>query len=713
MKELEQAVLDEMFASQMRPVNLITFELDGLTLRYAASKTNVTFDGDTYTAKAFEYGDVLQTSEGQIGRVSVRMDNVGATLSAFAASYVFAGRTMFIYKVYRDALGAGANFEEVFRGKMEAPRFTNTLMELTATAGASLTRRYPHRIYQRLCPHTFGAGDCARELEGEVSGQGSIGNEKFEFVVGSEATDIGAYSGTVTDGTSTKIFDADDFIGHENDAWNGRQLTWISGVDNEGLFENIDDFDSTNGRFTFTVGFVGPPGTGDLFVIGAVFVGYRIQWKTGNNAGEFAQISSFVPHHNAFGGDAFFAVDAGDAFTADIEAGDTFIISNADLERAPLKQSDTLSATSSDDVTAIDNTRSEADDFWNFGKLTITNGAVTETRTVVTFVNSTSTFTVDLPYSFTPTSGDSYSVIAGCDKSWVACQARDVDELMANEGFEAADLRVWSYVNGLIDSLESEISKTIGSDTTKTTGNGYVDDEFNGRELRFTSPNSTNFRLSRDVSDFDAQAGKGKFTTVAFPDFMGLRATGSSTRDAPYDVEFVATDNTITRDNLTYTVEAAAKQGGAVGLNITAGAAQDFELGQTVLSGYEERDALTATASINIDNAATVTSITLKIYVMYDGSSRAWELLGSDSFNVATKGSWQTATISAIETDGAKVLKIIKFAIEGVALNGTVFIDDCSMTRNVVPYGPVADNTENFGGFIHIGREGDMPLVGI
>lgn len=711
MKTLTQAVLDEMFATQMRPVNLVTFELTGLTLRYAASKTNVTFDGDTYTARYFEYADVLQASNGQIGRVSLRIDNVGATISAFADGYDFAGRTMFIQKVYRDALGAAANFEEVFRGKMEAPRSTNTITEITATAGASLTRRYPHRIYQRLCPHTFGGTDCAREFEGTVSAQGTGGNEKYEFVCDSATVvNLGGFSGTATTGISTKKFTDDNFIGHENDAWNGRQLCWTSGT-NEGEFEDVDDFNSTAGRLEFTVGFSFQPVADETFVIGDVFVGYRVQWKTGTNAGEFALISQFVPNHATFGNDAFFAVLVGDAFTADIEVGDTFIVSNADIERAPLLQTGTLSATSTDSITAIDTAgRTEADDFWNYGTLTITNGAVTETRFITDWANGTKTWTVDLPYSFTPTSGDAYTAVGGCDKSWLACSARTGTEMLSNEGFEDTDLRDWAYESGTITEFKD--STTSMGDETKTTGNGYADDEFNGRSLHMVDWEEKNFGASQAITDFDAQAGEGVFTTDAFSNNLGLKHNGSKNIEASYDVVFVAADNGETRGNLTYTVEAAALQTGAVGLNITAGAAQDFELGQSITSGFDERDWFTASASINIDNAASATSITLKVLVHYQ-SGNDWVTLSSEAFAVGTKGSWQTVSTTATESDGAEVVKAVKFIIEGVQLNGTVFIDDCSLSRSFVPYGATEDNTENYGGFIHIGREGDMPLVGV
>ena len=104
MKTLSTAVQTQQSAQQKRPVNLVTIELDEATLRYAAAKTNVTFPaaGNTYTAKAISYGSVQTSVEGQIGRVTVKLDNTARDMAAYANNTKFKGRKLTIWKVYHD-----------------------------------------------------------------------------------------------------------------------------------------------------------------------------------------------------------------------------------------------------------------------------------------------------------------------------------------------------------------------------------------------------------------------------------------------------------------------------------------------------------------------------------------------------------------------------------------------------------------------------------
>lgn len=144
-KSLSANVLAQQAAQQKRPVNLVILSLDTGTLRYAASKQNVTFPtaGNVYTAKALTYSVVSTSIEGQMVRVTVRLDNTARDMFAYANSTPFKGRNLTIWKIWRDAVGAGADYEEIIDGTMEEPRFDYNWISIPVTSGTALGRKYP------------------------------------------------------------------------------------------------------------------------------------------------------------------------------------------------------------------------------------------------------------------------------------------------------------------------------------------------------------------------------------------------------------------------------------------------------------------------------------------------------------------------------------------------------------------------------------------
>ena len=144
-KNLSANVLAQQAAQEKRPVNLIIIELDTGTLRYAAAKQNFTFPtaGNVYTAKNLTY-DAVQTSlEGQVVRINIQLDNTARDMAAYHVSTSFKGKKITVWKVYRDAVAAGADYEEVFQGLMEEPSFDYSWIVIPATSGIPLGRKYP------------------------------------------------------------------------------------------------------------------------------------------------------------------------------------------------------------------------------------------------------------------------------------------------------------------------------------------------------------------------------------------------------------------------------------------------------------------------------------------------------------------------------------------------------------------------------------------
>jgi hypothetical protein len=73
--------------------------------------------------------------------------------------------------------------------------------------------------------------------------------------------------------------------------------------------------------------------------------------------------------------------------------------------------------------TLIDNALTQADDYWNYGKISITKSGVTYLRKVKDFDAATDKITLDIPLSVAIDNTTTYTVYKGCPKTWDACKA--------------------------------------------------------------------------------------------------------------------------------------------------------------------------------------------------------------------------------------------------------------------------------------------------
>jgi len=164
-KSHSTAVSAQLTASSRRPVNLFTLDLgSGVTLRFAASKTNVVFPaaGNTYTAKACSHDPVVNDYGNQVQRVTVRLGNTARDLTAYAEQIEFKGKTLFVWKIFRDASGT-TDYDVILSGTMEDPDFDYNWMSIPVVMGVSLSRQYPDRNYGISCPYKFGGTECNQD----------------------------------------------------------------------------------------------------------------------------------------------------------------------------------------------------------------------------------------------------------------------------------------------------------------------------------------------------------------------------------------------------------------------------------------------------------------------------------------------------------------------------------------------------------------------
>lgn len=88
-----------------------------------------------------------------------------------------------------------------------------------------------------------------------------------------------------------------------------------------------------------------------------------------------------------------------------------------DISQAPFRQSGTAHGSAD---TFTDPNRTEADNYWKHGRITITDSNDVYRRKVIAF--SGGTFTLDLPTRIAVAKDVSYTVQRGCDGSWDACR---------------------------------------------------------------------------------------------------------------------------------------------------------------------------------------------------------------------------------------------------------------------------------------------------
>lgn len=215
-KDLSYAVSQQLQARESQPIILMQIGLSSTTLFYAAEKNNVTFNGNTYTAKQIMFGGYSQSAEGQINRVNISVDNTARDISAFAMQENFDGRPLVILRVFRNAMSGSTDYMEIFRGSMEeTSNIKRPWFPITASSGKPLYQRALLEEYQRTCRRVFGDAECngvpATEYTAIVDDDCSVDNTANWAQDGDTLTfDTDHYEFAAT-GADKKFYSAADF----------------------------------------------------------------------------------------------------------------------------------------------------------------------------------------------------------------------------------------------------------------------------------------------------------------------------------------------------------------------------------------------------------------------------------------------------------------------------------------------------------------------
>ncbi len=230
-KDLPAQIITQLDATNKRPCLLFELGLAS-TIRFAAYKTNITFPtaGNVYTAKAIEVSNVQQSLEGQVGRVTIKFDNVIRDMAAYANNEDFQGKFLTIKRIYLDEVGDSSYYVEVFNGYMERPKeIGRHWLTVTATMGKPLNRKALSFAYQRMCPWIPGGTECNTD-------------SLFDLTVLTA-------SGTADSGSTTTL--VDNALTEVDDYWNhGEIVITKSGVN---YYRRVKDFDAGTDTITFDV----------------------------------------------------------------------------------------------------------------------------------------------------------------------------------------------------------------------------------------------------------------------------------------------------------------------------------------------------------------------------------------------------------------------------------------------------------------------------
>src|SRR3990167_6380613 len=220
---LPATVIAEMEKEESRPILLVEMGITGgVTLYYTNQNQDVCFPaisgGTLYSSKEMKLSNISTSSENQINRLTINLDNVSLDISYWITVGDFKNRPLVIERVYMDALSGSTYYNEIFRGAMETiSSIDYQWVSIAATSGRGLNRKWSPRNYNKLCPHTFGDSQCNADGKSDLS---SLSTMYAEGAVSSGATNY-IIMDTVSGST----------VGEYDDAYNyGLMQVGLNGV---------------------------------------------------------------------------------------------------------------------------------------------------------------------------------------------------------------------------------------------------------------------------------------------------------------------------------------------------------------------------------------------------------------------------------------------------------------------------------------------------
>ena len=174
----------------------------------------------SYLALSMRRSAIKKGSQGEIDRVSYKVDNVNLAMSAYANQFDFRNKRIVTRLVFRDHLDNVDNAKVIFDGLIQTIIFGEDTMEMACVpiiSSLSFETGWP---YQLNCAAKFGDDFCAVNKE-------SASN---------------TFSGTAKAGTTGYLKDQTDLT-QADDYWNFGQI-WFTSGSNNGYKRKVVDFAS-------------------------------------------------------------------------------------------------------------------------------------------------------------------------------------------------------------------------------------------------------------------------------------------------------------------------------------------------------------------------------------------------------------------------------------------------------------------------------------
>jgi len=184
-RALSPSLQTQIAAGLAMPRSVLTIFLDGSTLRYVDHHANLSFQGNTLTARRWKHGKIKTSSTGKIDSVAVNIVDINREVAGYHAASPFDGRKFTISKIFLNTstgavIDAWPTYDDSllqFRGEMDelTPETINFSFQGISTQDRTRTD-IPWRTLIRSCPWLeFCDTNCAYNGGSRPSGTASAG----------------------------------------------------------------------------------------------------------------------------------------------------------------------------------------------------------------------------------------------------------------------------------------------------------------------------------------------------------------------------------------------------------------------------------------------------------------------------------------------------------------------------------------------------------
>lgn len=220
---------------------------DSNTLHFATYYKTINFFqyisgvAESYIPLGITRSAIKKGSQGEIDRISYKLDNVNRGMGAYAATKDFRNKRIVTRLVFRDVLNSSANCKVSFDGIIQAIQFGKSSMTATCVPIISSLTFQSGWSYQINCNAKFGDVFCGIN-------KNSLDNK---------------VTGTATGGSTTTLIDTVNLT-QADDYWNIGIIYFDSGA-NSGSFRKVADFVASQDKIIFDYPLASAIAAGDTY----------------------------------------------------------------------------------------------------------------------------------------------------------------------------------------------------------------------------------------------------------------------------------------------------------------------------------------------------------------------------------------------------------------------------------------------------------------